>query len=257
MARECNAGPYQLFMLALCVFVLLMLAVDTFAEVDEDTAAIFAYADNAICIIFLIDFAVNLARAERKLKYLVTWGWIDLLSSIPMLDAARWGRAARVLRLLRLLRGVRSTKMLLGFMLNRRAEATLLTTALMGIIFATFASIAIFQFEKAAGDQGNIRTAEDAVWWSVVTMATVGYGDKYPVTTEGRLVAMAVMAAGVGLFTAMAGFLSSWFVRGKDDAQDKELDALRGELAAMRALLQKIDAHTAPPVDLHPAPPAQ
>ncbi len=256
MAHERNAGPYQLFMLALCVFVLLMLAVDTFAAVDADTAAIFAYADNAICILFLIDFVINLARAERKLKYLVTWGWIDLLSSIPMLDAARWGRAARVLRLLRLLRGVRSTKVLLGFMLNRRAEATLLTTAFMGIIFATFASVAIFQFEKAAAE-GNIKTAEDAVWWSVVTMATVGYGDKYPVTTEGRLVAMAVMAAGVGLFTAMAGFLSSWFVRGKNDAQDKELDALRDELAAMRTLLEKIDAHTSPPVDLHPAPPAQ
>lgn len=257
MAHERNAGPYQLFMLALCVFVLIMLAVDTFAEIDAETAAILACADTAICLIFLIDFVVCLARAERKLAYLVTWGWIDLLSSIPMLGAARWGRFARVLRLLRLLRGVRSTKVLLGFVLHRRAEATLLTTALMGIIFATFASIAIFQFEKAAGDQGNIRTAEDAVWWSVVTMATVGYGDKYPVTTEGRLVATAVMAAGVGLFTALAGFLSSWFVRGKNDAQDDALQALRGELAALKALLHKLEAHAAPPVDLRGVPPAQ
>jgi voltage-gated potassium channel len=246
MANERIAGPYQFFMLALCVFVLLLLAVDTFTNVDPETAAILGLADNAICVLFLIDFVVTMARAERKLKYFFTWGWIDLISSIPLLDAARWGRAARVLRLLRLLRGVRSTRMLIGFMLNRKAEATLLTTALIGIIFTTFASVAILQFEKSA-DGANIKTAEDAMWWAVVTMATVGYGDKYPVTTEGRMVAVVVMAAGVALFTATAGFLTSWFVRGKDDVQDKELDALRDELAEMKALLKKIDTQTSPP----------
>ncbi len=246
MANERVAGPYQFFMLALCVFVLLLLAVDTFTSIDPETAAILTLADNLICVLFLIDFVITMARAERKLKYFFTWGWIDLVSSIPMLDAARWGRGARVLRLLRLLRGVRSTRMLIGFMLNRKAEATLMTTALIGIIFTTFASVAILQFEKSA-ENGNIKTAEDAVWWAVVTMATVGYGDKYPVTTEGRMVAMLVMAAGVALFTSIAGFLTSWFVRGKDDAQDKELDSLRTELGELKALLKKVDAQTAPP----------
>ena len=51
--------------------------------------------------------------AERKLAYL-KWGWIDLISSIPMLDFVRWGRIARVVRLIRVLRGVRSTRMLVA-----------------------------------------------------------------------------------------------------------------------------------------------
>jgi voltage-gated potassium channel len=70
-----------------------------------------------------------------------------------------------------------------------------------------FSSIAILQFETTA--ESNIKTAEDAIWWSYTTLTTVGYGDKYPVTTEGRLIAMILMTTGVGLCGTFAGYIAS------------------------------------------------
>ena len=80
-----------------------------------------------------------------------------------------------------------------------------------------FSSIAILQMEDTA--DGNIKTAEDALWWAYVTITTVGYGDKYPVTIEGKIIAAALMTAGVGLFGTFTGYVASWFL---DDRQKNE-----------------------------------
>jgi len=73
-----------------------------------------------------------------------------------------------------------------------------------------FSSIAILQVEQDANS--NIKTAEDATWWAYVTITTVGYGDKYPVTTKGRIIAALLMTVGVGLFGTFTAYLASWFV---------------------------------------------
>lgn len=73
-----------------------------------------------------------------------------------------------------------------------------------------FSSIAILEVEDAP--ESNIKTAEDAIWWTYTTITTVGYGDKYPVTTEGRLIAMTLMTFGVGLFGTFTAYISSMFV---------------------------------------------
>jgi voltage-gated potassium channel len=212
-------------MVGLSLYVLLALATETFFRLSVGTRDILRYADTGICVIFLGDFAVNLIRARSKLEYL-RWGWIDLISSIPAVDALRWGRGVRLLRLLRLLRAVRSMRRLVPFILDRRAEATFLAAAMISILMVIFSSIAILQFE---GDVpgANIRTAQDAIWWSYTTITTVGYGDRYPVTHEGRLVAAALMTAGVGLFGTWTGFVASWFLAPRrnetvDGAADKQ-----------------------------------
>jgi voltage-gated potassium channel len=86
----------------------------------------------------------------------------------------------------------------------------------------------------------NIVTAGDAMWWSVVTLTTVGYGDRFPVTAEGRIVATLMMTAGVGLFGAFSGFVASWFLRPAEHEQDDALREVRLELAAIRALLERL-----------------
>jgi voltage-gated potassium channel len=77
----------------------------------------------------------------------------------------------------------------------------------------TFSSIAILQFEKDVNS--NIKTAEDAIWWSYVTITTVGYGDKFPITTEGRIIGAMLMTAGVGIFGTFTALVSSWFIQNK------------------------------------------
>lgn len=236
VSSERRSGPYQFFMLLLCVYVLIALCVETFAGLDENAQVVLAAIDTAICFIFLADFIHSLARAPNRPRYLVTWGWIDLISSIPMIGFLRWGRAARVVRILRVLRGVRSAKVLSLFALERRAEWAFLSTVFVAILAMVFSSIAIMQLETS--EDVNIGTPEEALWWAFVTITTVGYGDYYPVTTEGRILAAVLMAVGVGLFGTFTAFVASWLLGKAEPQGDPELKKIRTELQEIRELLR-------------------
>jgi voltage-gated potassium channel len=225
-------------MLVLCLFALGALAVQTTTRLEPGTRTILDYADYLVCAFFLVDFALSLLRAPNRWRYFVTWGWLDLLSSIPTVDVARWGRAARVLRVFRVLRALRATKLLAGLVLRRRAESTFLAASLMALLLLVFCSIAVLHFEAAAAE-ANIKTPDDALWWAFTTITTVGYGDRFPVTGEGRVVAVILMAGGVGLFGTFSGFLAAWFLgSGQEASRDSELEALRGENASLREAIQ-------------------
>lgn len=209
--KSARSGAYQLFMLALCLYALVALGIEALIPIDEPTRQILSAADWLVCLLFLADFVGNLVLATNRWKYFATWGWIDLISSIPAIDIARLGRAARILRIFRVLRGIRATKTLASFVLERRAESALLTAALVSILLLVSSSIAILHFERGA-ESANIRSAEDAIWWAAVTITTVGYGDRFPVSTEGRIIAAMLMTAGVGLFGTFSGFVAAWFL---------------------------------------------
>lgn len=206
-----SSPAYQLFMLALCVFALVALAIQTTIDLDPEVSAVLGYADFAVCIAFLFDFLHSLWRAPRRAQYFFSFGWLDLLSAIPALDVARVGRAARVVRIVRVLRVMRASRVIGQLMLERKAESTFLAVSLIAILMVGVCSIAVLHFESEA--DGNIKTAEDALWWAVTTVTTVGYGDRFPITTEGRLVATMLMFAGVGLFGTFSGFLAAWFLQ--------------------------------------------
>lgn len=229
------SSGYQLFMLVLCLYSLAILAFQASAP-EPSTRMILDYSDFAVCLLFLADFLVSFYRAENRWRYFMTWGWLDLLSSIPTINIARWGRAARVLRIFRVLRGLRATQLLASLALRNRAQNVVLAASLIGIMLVTFCSIAILHFES--GPDANILTADDAVWWAFATITTVGYGDRYPTTGEGRLVAVLLMSAGVGLFGTFSGFLASWFVGEEDQAENAEIAALRSEIAALRVVIE-------------------
>jgi voltage-gated potassium channel len=238
-------GPYQMFMFGLGVYVLLELAAETLLPLSEATDAILDQLDNVICGIFFFDFFFSLYRAPSKWGYL-KWGWIDLLSSIPMIDMFRAGRIARVIRILRAFRGVRSARFLADYLVHHRANGAFFGVALLSILLVLFSSIAILQFENTT--DGNIRTPQDALWWAFATVTTVGYGDKFPVTSEGRMIAAVLMTAGVGMFGSFTGLVASWILTPtkKDEEQDSELAKLREQVEAIQRHLTGSDAGEAP-----------
>jgi len=246
-----SGGPYTLFMLALSIVAIVALAITTLIRLDPGSQVILGYADTAICLIFFLDFLFSLYRAPHRLSYFLRWGWLDLLSSIPMVDALRWGRAARILRILRILRGVRSAKVLSSFILQKRTESTFLAAGLLSIILIVMSSISILQFESAQG--ANITTPEDAIWWSIVTITTVGYGDRYPVSTLGRIVAAVMMISGVGLFGILSGFVASWFVHPKQQTHQSDLEKVLEEVRRLREL---VETQTLAPAST-PSPPGE
>lgn len=229
-------APYLLFSLLLSLATLTALAIASVEDLDPEIRQVLQYADWVVCSLFFVDFLFQLARAEQRLKYMLRWGWLDLLSCIPMVDALRWTRIGRVARIIVLLRALRSFRVLFGFLRERRAQSSLLVAALLALALVVFSAIAILHFEH--DPHSNIRTAGDALWWALTTVTTVGYGDYYPVTTGGRLTAIVLMTGGVGLFAALSGALAAWFLRpperGDNATLVREIAALRVELQAFR-----------------------
>ena len=200
---------FQVVIVVLSMYVLVSLIISTFFNLSTEIKQLLDYVDNLICIIFLIDFCIRFFKADNKLKFM-KWGWIDLISSIPTLDMFRAGRLLRLVRILRILRAFRSTKVLLKFVFKKKAHGAFTTASIFAVLILIFSSIAILQVETT--ENGNIKSAEDALWWAFTTITTVGYGDKFPVTTEGRIIGVILMTAGVGLFGVFTGFIASWFV---------------------------------------------
>lgn len=251
MTRKDDRGEspaYLLFMLILSVCTLAILAASSLPGVTPETRSILEYADNAICLLFFLDFFVSLSLAEDRRRYFLRWGWLDLLSSVPMIDALRWGRFGRILRIIRVLRGLRAAKIIAELLFQHRAKSVFLATCLLSILLVVSSAVAILQVESAT--QGNIKTAEDAIWWSFVTITTVGYGDYYPTSSEGRIIAVLLMTAGVGLFGTFSGLVASWFLNAPNPrGKDPDLQTLLAEIAELKALLRE---QTKRPVLLRP-----
>jgi len=227
-----DVGPYQLFILCLCIWAILSLRAQVAMPVDSPTSTILLYADTVVCGIFLIDFLRSLYRAPNRIHYLATWGWLDLLSSVPTIGPLRLARAGRIVRILRVIRGVKSARTIARFVLAKRAKSAFLASLLLALLLLVVCSISVLHFETAASG-ANIRSAEDAMWWAMSTMTTVGYGDRFPVTSEGRVVAVFLMVAGVGVFGTFSGLVASWFLAPGAEGTDAELAQIRRDLAAL------------------------
>jgi len=202
-------GFLNIIVVVLSVYVLIALMFETFIKLPVEVARVLVIIDDLICIVFLFDFAQRFYKAENKLEFM-KWAWIDLISSIPTLVFLRLGRTLRLIRLLRILRAFRSIKHLAHHVFKSKTQGTLTTAAVIAILMVIFSSIAILQVEH--DPHSNIKTAEDAIWWAYVTITTVGYGDKFPVTGEGRIIAALLMTVGVGLFGTFTAFMASWFI---------------------------------------------
>jgi voltage-gated potassium channel len=203
-------NAFQIFIIVLSIYVLGALFIDTVYLLPHETSHLLAIIDDVICLVFITDFIIRFSKASSKRSFL-KWGWIDLVSSIPTFDVLRAGRFIRLIRLLRILRAVRSTKLLVFHVFRNRTQGTFAAVASISVLLVIFSSISILNVET--GPSSNIKTAEDALWWSFVTITTVGYGEVYPVTTEGRVIAAVLMVAGVGLFGTFTGFVASWFMQ--------------------------------------------
>ena len=217
---------FDLVILVLSVYVLTALALSLFMDFPKEVEILLDYIDNAICVVFLFDFIRNFRSAPNKWEYM-KWGWIDLISSIPSLPFLRCGRTVRLIRLLRLLRAFKSLLNICRFIFKSRIKGTMLCLNLILVLLAIFSAITILFVENEP--ESNIKTAGDAIWWVFPSITTVGYGDLYPVTPEGRFIGILLMLSGVGLFGAFSGWIASFFMMDaanekKEEKEEKEAE---------------------------------
>jgi voltage-gated potassium channel len=174
----------------------------------QEVAQIVVAVDIGLTLLLVGDFARRLQVASDRRRYLMRgYGALDLIGCLPLLRIARTYRLVRVYRLTSVSGGLRATVVA---MFDSRALGTLLVVVLIAIVMIEFGSMAMLAIEARAPD-GNITTASDALWFLVVTMTTVGYGDLYPTTDAGRVLGAALLALGLTLFGTFTAFLADSF----------------------------------------------
>lgn len=228
--------PFQLFILILSFYVLGALLADLLLDLPDDVSILLGYLDNIVCFFFFLDFCVRLQAAEDKWRFM-RWGWIDLLASIPAggLQAAKVVRAFQVLRILR---AIKSMQMIWRLLFRNRAEGIMASAATATLLLVAFGALTVLLVE-APNPASPIHSPEEALWWAFVTVTTVGYGDYYPVTTLGRVVAVLLMVSGVGLFGSFAAYIGSLFFADQNEAEDQQH---QDSMAMMQNLLARVEA---------------
>jgi voltage-gated potassium channel len=204
---------------------------------SRDARALFNSAATAVWVAFAVDFIIRIAIAERRARYIRSRWYDVILVSVPLL------RPLRLLRLIALLR-----------LLNRSAVGGLAGRAVtyvtgFAVLAVALSSLAILDAERRATD-ANITTFGDALWWSATTVTTVGYGDRFPVTSEGRLIAVALMVVGISLIGVITASVAAWFVSrvaASETAEvekdmDESTDTILASLAELKAQMTALEA---------------
>jgi voltage-gated potassium channel len=245
--KELKNLGYEMFIGALSILSIVNLVLSYMFQQNRNLQYVVLIMNAFFMPIFLADFFYRLFTAESKTFYFFrNFGWADLLSSLPVaqLKVLRLFRLWRVIRLVRNF-GLRN---MLRELIDNRAANALLTVVFLVLCVLEFGSLAVLSAEQFA--QGaNITNASSALWWAFVTITTVGYGDRYPVTNMGRLVGVFVMIAGVGLFGTLSGFLANTFLAPPKKKEAAEVPAEpsdpKARLAEIRRMLEVQEQTTA------------
>jgi len=229
--RELKRGSYECFILAVSLLSIANLSLAIALPLPE-SRQIIQVCDIVLSGILLLDFGFRLVSAPSRRDYLVRqYGWLDFLGSLP-LPGLRLVRILRIVRVIRLLRNT-GLQRLRRSVLHNRSGSMLLGVLFVTLMLTEVASVLVLAIEIRA-EGSNIQTPSDALWWTYVTVATVGYGDRYPVTDAGRVVGVVTMTVGVVLFGALTAFLADTFIRPRGragDAEGADRAALTAELA--------------------------
>jgi voltage-gated potassium channel len=226
---------YELFILAISILAILNIIIVGFVD-DTDMNEVLVIINFVLSLILLIDFSYRLFSAKDKLNYFIyRYGWLDLLGSLPLF----WMPIFRLIRIIRVIRFFRQIGIvgILRESKNRPASSLLGLVSFLVILVIQFGSYFIIGVESAS-DIANITAPLDALWWSVVTITTVGYGDTFPVTNLGRVIGSLVIFLGVIMFSALTSFFTNKFSeRGQADSE-KLLTAAEFDIRELHSMLE-------------------
>jgi voltage-gated potassium channel len=239
--HKVHVDPYDIFIIVLTGLSFLSLIVLALPYFDTAAQQIALSLDLILSLLFMLDFFYTLATSTDKRAYL-KWGWLDFLGSLPYLPLLRVLRMFRAIRSLRVLRQ-NSLRDIQQAIRKRPERTTFFSVALFSIVLVSLSSYAILHTERLSSS-GNIQTASDAFWWAIVTITTVGYGDLFPTTNGGRIIAIALMLMGIGIFSALTSYLSTLFINQGHKLTREYNDDIITRLAAIEEQLRLLTEAT-------------
>lgn len=246
--------PYEIFIGLLSVLSIVNIVLWLVFNDNEPIQTVLSTMTALFTVVFFSDFLYRLATAPSRGHYFWRdFGWADLLSSLP-LTQSNILRLFRLHRVIRLFRRV-GARRIVDTIVHDRANSALMLLLLAGVLVMEFGSLAVLYYEDDAPG-ANITSAGDALWYTLVTISTVGYGDQYPVTTAGRVVGVGIIVIGVGIFGTFTGYLANFFLSPRKSkvgdastaavpASPEQAGANAARDAQLRALLAQTEASAA------------
>lgn len=205
---------FDLFIQALIIISLIAFSIETLPDLSPDTYRLLANIEIFVVIIFTIEYLLRIVLSEKKLAYIFSfYGIIDLLAILPFyltatvsLQALKMLRLLRLLRILKLVRYNAALARISKAIYLVKEELTLFSIVTVMLLYLS--AMGIYYFEHTAQPE-NFKSIFDSLWWSVVTLTTVGYGDIYPITSGGRVFTFFMLMIGLGIVAIPTGIVAS------------------------------------------------
>lgn len=193
---------------------LISISLETLPDLEQKTSLFLATLENAIAVIFTVEYVLRIILTEKKISYLFSfYGIIDLLAILPFyLSGSVSFQTLRILRFIRLFRILKLTRYTDAISRIRKAiciaKEELVLFSVVTLMLLYLSAVGIYHFEHAAQPE-NYTSLFDCLWWAVATLTTVGYGDIYPITIGGRLFTFVILMLGLGVVTVPTGVIAS------------------------------------------------
>lgn len=238
-----NTGSISIFqqiLLWLSIYVVIELYVSSIVTYPDNLKEFLEAVDFGICMLFLFEFARGIYQAESKWQYFKTH-WIDLISSIPTVDALRVGRLVRVIRILRV---VRSAKYVFTFFSRKNSLNSFRNLIFLSVGIILLFTLSFHHLEKNVNP--HIDSIADSLWWTTITTITVGFlQDIPPVTPEGKFLSVALILLGMVMFSTLTGTITDFFIEDEDivdklEVMSGKVDSLEEKIILMSEKIDKL-----------------
>ena len=217
-------------MMFLSLLFLIIVIIPSAHPLTHQERQLLDHIDQVIWVLFALDYFGKFAIAKHKKLFFKTHLFELAIVALPFL---------RPLRLLRLIP-------LMGYFLRyaRRSLSGRLVqyVTLAATTLTTIAAVLMYEVERTKPG-ATIKSLGDSLWWAISTITTVGYGDRYPVTAIGRVIAVVVMLSGISLIGIITASIAAWIVKSDEDAADQvQMAQLLGELQEIKRKLDERDS---------------
>lgn len=230
VVEDNNTKAGRLFDLSiqmLIVFSLIVFSIGTLPNLSEQVRTILHYIDLSCYVIFTFEYFARIYISKKPLKYIFSfYGIIDLIAILPFLVGGKFDmRAIRILRVFRIITALKRSKYSKSLDLFNTAlkviKPELTLFFIISGIFIFFCSAGIYYFENEAQPKA-FASIFHSLWWAIITLTTVGYGDVYPITTGGKVFTFFAVLIGLGIVTIPAGLIASALSKARELEREEE-----------------------------------
>ncbi|GGG41858.1 ion transporter [Bizionia arctica] len=212
---------FGIFIQVLILISIVTFTIETLPNLKPETRSILYIIEVFSVIVFTIEYLLRIYVTDKKLKFIFSfYGIIDLLAFLPFYLSfgvdLRSLRALRFLRLFRILKLVRYNRAMNHFASAiKSAKEEIFLFLFITVILIYFAAVGIYYFENKAQPE-NFASIFDSLWWAIVTLTTVGYGDVYPITVGGKVFTFFILLIGLGIVAIPTGIITAALTRSVD-----------------------------------------